>query len=292
MGQLGSAAGPSSEVPAQVIGLSSGVEQVSGGGQHSCANMDNGSVKCWGANGHGELGNGELYGINVEPVDVIELDHESVMVTAGSGVSCSLSSEGTVKCWGKGSSTGDSTSAQTSTPVDVVGLSESVFEISTHSHTCVVLANGQMECWGANWDGELGNGTNEHALSPVEVLNLDSIVTNTAGGGHTCAVDDEGSVWCWGCNNRGELGLGYVEGEHYTPMRVEGLADEAASVCSSYHHTCAVMKNGAMKCWGSNGGQLGDGIDTSECIEWYDCRFPDPVDVIGFGPGSDADASK
>ena len=75
-------------------------------------------------------------------------------------------------------------------------------------HTCALLANGAVRCWGQNWFGQLGDGTTTNRTTPATVSGLSGATAVTAGGYHTCALLGDGTVRCWGLNNYGQLGNG------------------------------------------------------------------------------------
>src|SRR6266403_80024 len=132
-------------------------------------------------------------------------------------------------------------------------------------HTCMRLPDGTVQCWGQNNFGQLGNGDGSLTSSsvPVPVRDLTTATRVVTGDSHTCALLGGGTVQCWGQNYEGQLGNGIVGGVSTFPVLVAGLANVSA-VSGGYRHTCALLRDGTVQCWGRNvEGQLGDGTTTS-----------------------------
>ena len=166
------------------------------------ATLTDGSVQTWGEN--------DLAG----PMDV----DSSRAVRSGYGFVCVLTDEATVRCKGV-YSVHDFVER-----VDglVPGL-ESVANMSSgFEHTCAVVQQGKVYCWGRNNRGQLGDGSTEYTIEPREVVGLDQVIEVTCGREHSCAHKADGSVYCWGSNEQGELGDGTTT-ERHTPVRVIGL---------------------------------------------------------------------
>lgn len=134
-----------------------------------------------------------------------------------------------------------------------------VIQIAAGSaHSCALFAGGEVYCWGANSDGQLGDATRQDRWSPVLVEGLAPITSISAGGNHTCAVASEGNVYCWGSNEFGQLGDGTAVGSD-TPVSVPRLSNVVV-LAAGRSHSCAVDQRGRVYCWGGNAaGQLGDG---------------------------------
>jgi len=258
-GKLGDGTTTDSSTPLLVDQLENVVE-ISARRGHTCALINNGTLKCWGSDAYGSLGNGnsgsfaEVAGIN-----------NAVSVSAGCSYGCALLDDGAIKCWGGNQTTGklgDGTMTNSSTPVNVVGINNATMIATGTWHTCALLSDGKIKCWGTNDAGQLGDGTTTTSTTPVEVFGIDNAVSVSNGVHHTCAVLSDGRVKCWGNNDYGRLGNGTGEAS-LTPVFVSDI-DNAVTVSVASSHSCAALISGEIKCWGHNdSGQLGDGTTTS-----------------------------
>lgn len=274
-GILGNGTRTGNTEPATVNGLSTGVASLGLGQHHSCAVTSSGGVKCWGHNGNGQLGIGSS-GDMLSPVDVPAVNAQIVQVVAGHQHTCALTASGGVKCWGWNGygQLGDGTTTNKNLPVDVVGLTSGVKQIAaSFGYTCALLETGRVKCWGINEHGQLGRGNNANSSVPADVSGLTSGVASISAGRYSpCAVTTTGAAKCWGHNGWGDLGTG-TNASSNVPVDVLGLQSGVAKMTGGEGHNCAVMVNGALKCWGRNEqGQLGIGVTGNRNT---------PQDVIG-----------
>ncbi len=255
-----------------VTGLS-GVSQLSGQGSTGsntdgsiCASLSDTTVKCWGNNSLGQLGDGTTTN-STTPVSVSGLSG-ATQVTAGQVHYCALLSDTTVKCWGNSDNgeLGNGTQYTNSvTPVMVTGLSGATQITSGYQHSCARLSDTTVKCWGANTWGQIGDGTGGALVvrtTPVSVTGLSQVSKISAGGATTCALLTDATVKCWGMNDAGQVGDGTTT-QRTTPQTVSGLSG-VVQLTGGAGHMCALLTDTSVKCWGGNSyGQLGNGTTTS-----------------------------
>src|SRR5687768_4562327 len=160
------------------------------GAAHSCVIATDGTVRCWGENGSGQLGDGTTTDRRTA-VTVTGLT-QVVEIAAGAAHTCALRAAGTVHCWGSSSDDqiGPGTGNRT-TPLQVAGLTGIVAITAGKRHTCSLDASSVVRCWGDNAQGQLGrSGTGSAALD------LDDVIAIGGSPEHTCAVDIACDAFC------------------------------------------------------------------------------------------------
>ena len=294
-GQLGDGTGNAATTPVEVKGLPN-TTAVAAGWSHTCALLDDGTVKCWGLNGSAQLGAGVTEGpqschgpagdfsCSLTPVEVKGLSGVKA-ISAGGNHTCALGRDGTVGCWGANTHAqlglGTSTGPDTCTIADwqhacaaTVQVTKKIADVVAIAaggyHTCALLGDTSVRCWGPNLMGQLATGQQRGSWTPVLTRDLDGAVALSAGLMHNCAVLKDGHARCWGNNNRGQLGAvtGRESGDPQhgdeirstVPVPVVGLGGAAAISCGG-EHTCALTNGGTVACWGSNeNGRLGGNV--------------------------------
>jgi alpha-tubulin suppressor-like RCC1 family protein len=235
-------------------------------------------VRCWGTDKNGQIGDG-LTGIDAkQPRDVKNLS-DPQYVTNGGGDNCALVHNGGAWCWGYNGygELGNGTTTSSNVPVPVSGLPLNLAQIAAgFEHTCALLKNGTVDCWGENNHGQLGNGSTSGSNTPVPVTGLTGVVQIAVADSGTCALTNAGGVWCWGANLFGELGNGTTT-DSDVPVSVSGLSSGAVSIGASDSTVCAALSTGQVDCWGDNSvGELGTGTVGSPPMSTT------PVTVGGF----------
>jgi cysteine-rich repeat protein len=292
------------ETPADAgdVMLPGPAEQLTTGDGHNCVLTDEGDVICWGTGGSGQLGYANTNNIGDDEfpstLDAVNVGAVNLQVAAGGSQSCSLGMAGTARCWGSGFGGqlgyGNNNTIGDDEPPSVAGnvpVGAALTELCAGiGHTCAVLSNGDVKCWGQNFAGQLGYG-NTNAIGDDETPSTQPALSFevdaehiTCGLQHSCALFEDGSVRCWGANGNGELGQGNTtpigDDEPATMALAISLGGSPVAISAGDNHTCARFDDGAVRCWGANGnGQLGIG----STVAIGDDELPDSVDPIDTG---------
>jgi alpha-tubulin suppressor-like RCC1 family protein len=212
-------------------------------------------IYCWGYNGSGQLGNNSLVQ-SLVPVRVTEpfVGAKWASVSAGGNHTCGRTTTNVIYCWGydgTGALGNDATLANSSVPVIVAGGLTWNSVVAGESHTCGIVADQTLRCWGYNANGQLGDNSNTQRPEPVTLANVGGLSWTTVSAGplHTCAVTTTAAAYCWGYNAYGQLG---DDTNTQSLQRVEvsgGLSFVSISVGG--YHTCGRTAL-ATYCWGAN----------------------------------------
>ncbi len=270
---------PNSVAPIDIGGT---VTQITSGGVHNCALLSTGAVRCWGDGANGVLGYGNTNFVS-SPAQAgdVNVGGQVARIDAGTNGTCALLTGGTVRCWGDGFSgqpgylnANDVGDDETPAAVGDVNVGGTVKDIQVgHFHTCALLDGGAVRCWGYGLNGRLGyanTNTIGDDETPASAGNVDlggTTVHLNAGIHHTCVILDGGAVRCWGWGDTGRPGYGNTNniGDNETPASAGNvdLGAAAVQVALGQGHTCALLADGRVRCWGRNAeGQLGVGNTT------------------------------
>jgi alpha-tubulin suppressor-like RCC1 family protein len=302
------------------VGAGRTVTALAAGDSHSCAVLDDRSVRCWGFAFDGELGYGNQSVVGIDetpgshaPVD-LGIGRSATAITAGSRHTCAILDDGSVRCWGLGTSgqlgygnlnsIGDDESPGSVGPVSFGAVAHTARAITAGGdHTCAILDDGTVRCWGAGGAGQLGYGDTAAVLDPgapgapgpVDLGAGRTAAAISAGDAHTCAILDDGSVRCWGLGDSGQLGYGNRNSIGDNPAETPatagpvdlGAGRTAIAISAGGNHTCAVLDDGSVRCWGSGvSGELGYGnLDSIG-----DDETPGSVGAVDIGTGRTARA--
>jgi len=252
------------------------------GPDHSCAIMEDSTIRCWGLNSSGQIGDGTTT-TRWSPVSVDGLTNV-VAVSTGHGITCAIVAGGTTYCWGGSGRVGDGTNITRHTPTPVSGLVDAIAIDSGYDHSCAIRAGGSVVCWGGNSARQLGDNTNVGwSYAPVPVYGLTDAIAIDVGSSYSCAVRVGGQVVCWGSANSGRLGNGSSTGIVPTPTPVTGISN-AIAISAGNFHTCALLSDATLMCWGQNSrGQLG--IGTMSSMSTVPVAVQDLTDVISISAG-------
>lgn len=232
----------------------------------TCGIRANGTAWCWGDRSSGQIGNGTTSATRITtPVQVGTAGSSTIFtdwvdISSKSSTSCGVRATGQAYCWGSGANgeLGRNSTAASNIPV-LVGTAGTGTNFTNWlkivrvnaSITCGLRSNGQIWCWGLNYDGQLGNGTTTDSLYPVRVgtagtstlwSDWTSITTN---GTSPCGNRADGSSWCWGFGSYGELGDG-TYGNYPYPRPLGG------GPYTSLSHDCGLRADGTIRCRGYN----------------------------------------
>jgi alpha-tubulin suppressor-like RCC1 family protein len=252
--------------------MSREIRQLEGGLGHLCALLDDGSVRCWGWNFAGQLGDASLEDRRLSEPSTLRSSARFVRITTLGHHTCGLTGDGTAYCWGNDmdGQLGRGTPSALcrwadlqlycgDRPAPVRGGPWTDLAAGG-SHTCAIHREGGTWCWGSNRYGQLGveaprscdgpDGAWPCSRVPVEVGLRFQAARVVAGASHTCVLDAGGKAHCWGRGDLGQTGRASVD-RITPPAPVRGdLAFIALAAGGS--HTCGVTRNGALHCWGSN----------------------------------------
>ncbi|MFZ5471238.1 MAG: RCC1 domain-containing protein [Myxococcota bacterium] len=223
------------------------VTSVACGSGFSCALQSDGLVACW-----GDLNPPDIERNTPFPLEGLD---DAVELTSGQeGSACARRRNGEVSCWGSNAEgqLGRTDMPRSSRPVPIPNL-KSVKQVSMgQRHGCAVLVDGRVMCWGDNVYGQLGRKTDKpSSAEPIEVDGARDFVEVAAGWNFSCGRKKDGTVWCWGGNGRGEMGEPSLPEYSNPPTLVKGVHN-ATSVAAGLSHTCAVLQDGTVQCWGWN----------------------------------------
>lgn len=252
--------------------------KIATGGAHTCALADNGSVKCWGENAYGQLGNGGTTA-SPTPARALRLSaannggetpkpatlEKASTVAASATATCVISADSSIWCWGSNAygelGLGAADANPHPTPTQIPGSKDFYALAAGANHFCAATWNGDVSCWGSNAQGQTGSGTvGGVSATPVTVSGVKKLKSLAAGANFTCANLETAKVVCWGANDKGQLGTGAAGASSASPVEVPGVKDSYNLVAGANHVCSLGWSETALRCWGDNLlGQLAQG---------------------------------
>ncbi|MBX7147889.1 thrombospondin type 3 repeat-containing protein [bacterium] len=221
------------------------------GQNHACARISDGTIKCWGNNNTGQLGDGTTI-TRTTPVSVVGINNAVGIKVGGQHAFTDM--------------------------LAFVVEGDPLQYVNGKQHTCARLADGTLKCWGRNTSGQLGDGTLINRSVPVSVLGLTHVKSIDLGRDHSCALMEDGKIKCWGCNSNGILGDG-TNVTRSSPVDVVGINN-----VTGLNYRCSILNGKSVKCWGDNSfGELADDITSIDGNYAYSSS-PIPIDWDGGTP--------
>jgi alpha-tubulin suppressor-like RCC1 family protein len=271
----------------ELVNLSSPTS-LSLGANHSCALINDGSVECWGNSFNGATGSKQNFTI-LEPKLVRGFYGPAQAISKGfnSNHVCGILGN-RIKCAGKNNfgQLGDGTTTDNESAAIVINLGSGnpTKVVTGKSHTCALLATGEVKCWGSNEFGQLGTGVFTDSPLPALVSSLILPAMDiSAGENHNCAILNDQSVYCWGLNTNGELGDNSYENQPQ-PVEIPFLSKTAVKVASGRQSNCIIDTNSSLHCWGNNDtGLLGAGNINLITIDVVPANLSANVDMVDIG---------
>ncbi|ETR69318.1 MAG: hypothetical protein OMM_09711, partial [Candidatus Magnetoglobus multicellularis str. Araruama] len=238
------------------------------GQSHMIVLTDYGTIRAWGKNHDGQLGDGTTT-YKSGTVEVIELSNVTSLV-AGARHNLALKDDGTVWAWGSNmyGQLGTGKPINKSSPIQIPGLSNVTMLASGYEHNLALKNDGTVWSWGYNDHGQLGDENNIKKL-PVRVPGL-SQISKLSSARHTMALETDGTIWTWGNNYWEQLGDGSTT-DLSMPMQISGL-NQVSQIVAGVSHSLISKEDGSIWGWGENSnGELGDGttVDKSRPVQIF-----------------------
>ncbi len=245
--------------------------RIAAGDKHTCAIALNNIIWCWGDNQFSQLGSAVFPDTeSLVPIQTTSLPGSRIAhrIAAGANHTCVLATDGTVWCWGYNGygSVGVSGGNQPD-PVQVTLGTTATIIAAGGSTTCAALSDNSLKCWGKGSSGQIGNGaallSNGTPVSTSLVPDSFTVAHIEIGTTHSCAISVAGAAWCWGQSTFGRLGT-TASSNAVTPTATASLGGTASKVAAGGTHTCALLTNETISCFGNNNmGQLGQALATA-----------------------------
>jgi len=227
-------------------------------GKHSCAVVKDKSLWCWGANASGQLGLGTLTD-EPQPRRVEALAGVSA-VAVSDRATCAVDVAKTLWCWGSNQvyelldEGPDQTKPWRTSMRDVEEIA------AGPSHFCARTAQGEITCWGNNFEKRLGVENiqgRQGPTGPAVGAKAAKPFSMALGAESTSVLTVDGNIVSWGGNSVGQLGSPQ---RMATSVGVTSKLERVVEIAASNMHVCALKADESVWCWGAGqDDQLGNG---------------------------------
>ena len=243
----------------------SSAQTIAAGDGHSLALCSDETVRSWGTNPSGQLGNGTQTGSNI-PIEVSNLT-DIIAVVTGENHSLALKNDGTVWTWGDNieGQLGNGTTDDSSLPGQIENFTGVIAIAAGEYHSLALKNDGTVWAWGWNNSGQFGDGTDTDSNIPklVSELSFIDVIAIAAGSEHSLFLRSNGQILACGNNSDGQLGNSN-NSDSNVPVPVGVAFTDVTAIAASGGSSMLLKSNGIVFTWGDNFfGQLGDGSNTS-----------------------------
>ena len=254
--------GPSSALE-RSASVTLAVSPIEAGCNFSLTVAADGSLRTWGNNESGQIGDGTT---SVKRSIPTYVSSSSVWNTVSGGVQHTLGvkSDGSLWAWGDNAygQLGIGLVGNKTTPTPVGGATDWASVSAGYIHSLALKTDRTLWAWGDNYYGELGDGTNTNSSTPqqIGVGNWKAVSTGYL---FNLAIRSDGTLWAWGDNSDGQIGNGTKTNVNH-PVQISGEGTWAA-VSAGNWHSLALKNDGTLWAWGRGGNyQLGDGTNVEK----------------------------
>lgn len=258
---------------------------VDGGSHHTVALRCDGTIRTWGSNSEGQLGDNSLSDSDV-PVAVVNGAGDTLTnfkaVDAGGNHTLALRRDGTVWAWGRGDEgqLGDNSSTDSQVPVQVNNIDSAIAIAAGDDFSLALLHDSTVVGWGQNGQGQLGNsGLSSNVAEPsLSFMGIDSAISIAAGNCHSMVIEGaQRHVYTVGCDDAGQLGDDGNSSDVSAPVIVNDVntndpIENIVGIAGGVEHSIAVRADGTVFTWGATSGG-GNDVELARSCSTPDCKM-------------------